>query len=165
MSQKLYRAFRFSTHTYIANVLTRTDFRYGWAIVGPLQTLGRGILAELPASGKFSELAFYMFWDMNLKPGIDIGRWHDTSSLRLITIRSLWPTLRPKIGQIRFSIHSLINYMNPQNLALTLKQWAFGPYYLTIFGSINLKVSLYTHVTPEWGPCGLLHALSLGTVN
>ena len=34
--KKIYRGYRFNTHTYIASVLTRTDFHHGWALFGPL---------------------------------------------------------------------------------------------------------------------------------
>ena len=54
--------------------LNCTDLRHGWAILAHWwpQTLRRGVPGELPTSGKFSELFFYMFWDMNLKSGIHI---------------------------------------------------------------------------------------------
>ena len=36
MALKSYRGLRFGTHTYIVSVLILTDFRHGWAILGPL---------------------------------------------------------------------------------------------------------------------------------
>ena len=57
MASKLYKAFRFDTHTYIVSVLTPSDFRHGWAIFHPLVATNtrKGGLVGLPASGIFSE--------------------------------------------------------------------------------------------------------------
>ena len=46
------------THTCIVSVLTPIDFRYCWAIFGPLvdENTQKGSLAGLPASEKFSRL-------------------------------------------------------------------------------------------------------------
>ena len=91
------------------------------------QALGRGISAELPASEKFFELFSTCFekWTWNLVN--TSGGWYDTSSLSFIVVRSFWPTLQPKVDQVRFSTHGLINYMKPPTLALTLIKWVFWP--------------------------------------
>ena len=50
------------------------DFRHGKAFFCPL--VGKNTqeleLVELPASKKFPGLFLYMFWDINLKVGINI---------------------------------------------------------------------------------------------
>ena len=72
--------------------------------------------------------AFYTcleIWNSNLV--YTSNKWHGTSDLSFNAIRSLWPTLQPKIGQVSFSTHGLINYMNSSDEALTLIKWFFWP--------------------------------------
>ena len=120
--EKLYRAFKFGTSTYIASVLTRTDFVMARQFVSLWwpQTHGRGVSGELPVSRTFSELfpTCFEIWTWSLV--YTSCRWHDTSSLSFNAIGCLSPTLQRSITQIRFSTHGLINYVNPPNLALTL---------------------------------------------
>ena len=197
--QKLYRAFRFCMHTYLASVLTRTDFRHGCAIFCPLQSF---LSAESFLSCFLHVLCFEIWtWNLIYRP----NRWHDRSSLIFIAIRSIWH-LQPKISQIRFSTHGLINYMNPSSWARTLIKWVFWPplifvtvwqflarwpktlrsvnHSLDLIGSpplesfpdfflnvlmyqleswsINLVgcTTYWVHVSPQRGPCDLLHVLS-----
>ena len=116
--QQLYRAFRFSTHTYIASVLNSTDLCHGWAIIGRLVARNpqKGIPAELHTTGKFPEPFFYMCWDMSLKYIIKkiytSGRWHATSSLSFITIRSLSIDKSCQLINLRDWTTSLSNFLN-----------------------------------------------------
>ena len=63
---------------------------------------------------------FYMFWDMNLNLVYTSGRWCDISSLNFIAMRSLWPSLQPKIGQIHF-LHMA------SSIIWILQIWHFWP--------------------------------------
>ena len=130
------------SHLVPTNVLTRTDFRHGWVVLGPLVATNtlKGISAELPTSGKFFGV-FFMFWDMSLKPGMYIRwvAWHIRFEFRRNQV--LWPTLQRDICQIRFSSHCL---MNPPNLVSTL-----SPLAPTDFCS-SLAISVLG--APEGGP-------------
>ena len=86
--QKLYRAFRFCTHTYIASVLTHSPFCHGWAIFYPLVGRMVGISTQLQQKVLCAFFTTYFdIWTWNLVYASD--RWHDTSSLSFIAIRSL----------------------------------------------------------------------------
>ena len=65
---------RFGTHTYIVSVLIPTDFRHAWVICGPLVDKRhlKGGVSRAPSQRKVLQTFFYMFRDMNLKPGIYI---------------------------------------------------------------------------------------------
>ena len=90
--QQLFRAFTFSTHTNIASVLNCTDFRHGWAIFGPVgghKHSERGSQQSLPPPESFLSFfsTYFEIWTWNLV--YTSGRWHNTSSLSFIIIRSL----------------------------------------------------------------------------
>ena len=87
------------------SVLIPTDFRHGWAIFGPLadKNTWKGVLLELPASEKFSGLFCTCCEISVLNLAYTSSGWCHTSSLSFIPIRTLWPTLQPKIGQSHLS--------------------------------------------------------------
>ena len=84
-----------------------------------------------------------MFWDMNLKPGIyTSSRWHDTWGLSFITIRSM-------------PLESFLDFF------LNVLRYQLQSWFIHSVGC----TTCWVHVSPEWGPCDLLHVLSLVTVN
>ena len=119
---------RLSTNIKIANVFTSTNFRHSWAYFWPsgAHKNSEGDLSRAHRQRKVF-LSFFStcfdIWNRNLVH--TFGRWYDTSSLSCTAIWSLWPTIQPKIGQIRFSTHGFSIYMNPPHLALTLKKWVY----------------------------------------
>ena len=70
--QKLYRGFRFGTHTQIVSVLTPVDFCHAWAVFGPLvgKNTRKGELVELPASDTWG-LSFVRIRSLPLKNFLD----------------------------------------------------------------------------------------------
>ena len=70
--KKLYRGFRFDTHTQIVSVLTHIDFCQAWAIFGPLvaKNTRKGELVELPASDTWG-LSFIRIRSLPLKSFLD----------------------------------------------------------------------------------------------
>ena len=143
--EQLYRAFRFGTPSYIASVLNCTDFCHGWAIFGPLVATNtqKGDLSRAPHHRNvfFSFFsACFEIWTWNLV--YTSGRWHNTSSLNFITIRS-----RP--------LESFPDFF------LNVLRCQFESWFIHSVGC----TTYWVHVSPEWGPCDQLHVLSLGTVN
>ena len=138
-----YRAFRFGTHvnSRCLELYWFSSWLCNFWPLGGHKHSKKGISAELPATGKYLSL-FYMFWDMNSKSGTHI-----------------WQVER----QIKFEFHH--NQVSASGefsrFFLNVLRHQFESWFIHSIGCTKYWVQ----VSPEWGPCDLLHVLSLHTVN
>ena len=106
MASKLYRALRFCTHTYIVSVLNPSDFRYHWAIFGPMadKNIRKGRLSRAHRQQKVLRTFVHVLtYQLKLGMVCTSNRQRHTLSQSFTTIGSLWPTLQTKMGPSKLS--------------------------------------------------------------
>ena len=114
----------------------------GWGGVG--WGGGRGWGSRAPSQRKVFQAFFstcFEIWTWNLV--YTSGGLHDTSGLSFITIGSL--PLDSFLGPFFLNV-----------LRYQLESWFIHSLGRTTYG---------VHISPEWGPCDILHVLSVGAVN